>query len=1133
MTIFCVKAFVARFQGTTRNGRDLLISRRRDYAIIAKRSLAATTYHSTNINVSSCLPTVSLASYARLHGFRVRVSTKRKKLFSTAQPFTADAQHDINLGINSISIDSSLEKLSLERAARKNRFLTSDSSIEEYLIGKGITSRPRNGGKWNVHDPLGWTKYFGRRSKQYEDILRRIACLKPGDDGYYDVLKITVPQASICRTKEQAKIVLEKLKSASRDVIHACDTEVMDIDLNSVGPVGHGYVTCLSIYSGPDFDYGLGEGPGAALWIDNLDDSFGLLQEFKEWFENEKYLKVWHNYGFDRHVMWNEGINVKGFGGDTMHMARLLDTSRENGYSLESLTADLVGRRKRPMKEVFGVPRRRKDGSDGSLVDIPPVEVLQRDPTYRSKWIRYSCFDAEGTWLIRLELEKRLRMQPWQGTDSLFTYYWMHMRPFGEVLTDMERRGVRVDAANHLAKVELLAREDRARHLDTFRQWASQQIGADGLALNVASAIQMRTFLFGGALNSKTKEPTESIRVFQVPREDIPADALQAYTKQQQAAQLASPQEDISQANHFLNDLPKLNAAQLREHCRELGLRMGGKKLDLLERIKDYYLNTVAERKVGASEKNLDHDKKWTLKELKQQCRELKLRVTGTKAELLQRIKEHNVATENDGTGVADDSMGSMSRDELRTIAIGRGLSGNGSKDDLLSRIREDIKFLQALEGSSQDSSRVSPTGFNEVFGDLTARKDSAISIHLEELKRKEEKESKYVEVTVKSIGLKPEKYTSGGMPSVTADVLRKLAGDPFADPPKKGTAYDFVGEEGCKALYSLCAIGSIDTMITNFITSLQELADDQSRVHCSLNLNTETGRLSSRRPNLQNQPALEKDKYKIRAAFQSSPGNNLIIADYGQLELRLLASLTECNSMIDAFAAGGDFHSRTAIDMFPHVYDAVKSGDCLLEWDYTQGQPTKPLLKDMFASERRKAKTLNFSIAYGKTAHGLSQDWGVSKKEAEDMLEAWYNARPEVKRWQLKTRDIAQNQGITRTLMGRYRQLPAAMGHDRKLSEHALRASINTPIQGGAADIAMMAMNKINASQKLHALGWILLLQIHDEVMLEGPEETAEEAFEEVLLCMQEPWVYGLEKTKVPLTVDGSWKHKNWYDAK
>ena len=116
---------------------------------------------------------------------------------------------------------------------------------------------------------------------------------------------------------------------------------------------------------------------------------------------------------------------------------------------------------------------------------------------------------------------------------------------------------------------------------------------------------------------------------------------------------------------------------------------------------------------------------------------------------------------------------------------------------------------------------------------------------------------------------------------------------------------------------------------------------------------------------------------------------------------------------------------------------------------------------------------------------------------------------------------------------MGRYRNLPHAQAGNRKLIGHAERASINTPIQGGAADVAMMAMNKINDSEKLKRLGWILLLQIHDEVILEGPEETAEEAFTEVLRGMQQPWVLGLPETSVPLLVDGDWKQKNWYDAK
>jgi len=408
----------------------------------------------------------------------------------------------------------------------------------------------------------------------------------------------------------------------------------------------------------------------------------------------------------------------------------------------------------------------------------------------------------------------------------------------------------------------------------------------------------------------------------------------------------------------------------------------------------------------------------------------------------------------------------------------------------------------------------------------------------LDDLKEKSSAEPKFVNVTIKSIGMEPGKFTAGGAPSVTADVLRGLAGDPFGDNPKYGKAYEFFGggtkgHEACVALYSLTAIGSIDTMIANFLTSLQSLCDHDSRVHGSLNINTETGRLSSRRPNLQNQPALEKDKYKIRKAFQAGPGNNLIVADYGQLELRLLASMTNCVSMIEAFEAGGDFHSRTALGMFDYIQDKVNSGECLLEWDYANGDPPKPMLKDEFASERRKAKTLNFSIAYGKTAHGLSNDWGVSIQEAEKMLRAWYDSRPEVEKWQLETKKIAREKGITRTLMGRYRQLPDATGRNRKLIGHSERASINTPIQGGAADVAMMAMNKINYNEKLKRLGWILLMQIHDEVILEGPEETAEEAFAEVVQCMQEPWVLGLEKTSVPLLVDGSCVHKTWYEAK
>ncbi|CAE7235324.1 POLIB, partial [Symbiodinium sp. KB8] len=147
----------------------------------------------------------------------------------------------------------------------------------------------------------------------------------------------------------------------SPDVVHACDTEVADIDVASQSPVGNGKVICASIYSGPH----VSGDREPRIWIDNMDEAEGTLEVFKPFFESTSHLKLWHNYGFDRHVLFNEGIDVAGLGGDTMHMARLWTTARakKGGYSLESLSADLLGHRKAPMKERFSVPKLKKDGS--------------------------------------------------------------------------------------------------------------------------------------------------------------------------------------------------------------------------------------------------------------------------------------------------------------------------------------------------------------------------------------------------------------------------------------------------------------------------------------------------------------------------------------------------------------------------------------------------------------------------------------------------------------------------------------------------------------------------------------------------------------------------------------------------
>ncbi|KAJ8906252.1 hypothetical protein NDN08_002745 [Rhodosorus marinus] len=380
----------------------------------------------------------------------------------------------------------------------------------------------------------------------------------------------------------------------------------------------------------------------------------------------------------------------------------------------------------------------------------------------------------------------------------------------------------------------------------------------------------------------------------------------------------------------------------------------------------------------------------------------------------------------------------------------------------------------------------------------------------------------------IEGLRLPVEEVTSQFWPSSSEKVLRDLAGDMSIG--KKGKAYPFIGETGCKAIHSLCEAKTLATLTNTFIRPLQASADSGSRIHSSLNLNTETGRLSSRRPNLQNQPALDKDKLGIRKAFVREPGNKLIVADYAQLELRVLAHITRCKSMIEAFRAGGDFHSRTAMSMYPHVKEAVENGTVLLEADSSSaGSTDTPLLKDQFALERKRAKVLNFSIAYGKTAKGLAKDWGVPQEVARETLRAWYADRPEVREWQNQTKRFATINQYVATLLGRRRDLPGILSSDVSVWQHNLRAAINTPIQGSAADIVMAAMIRIYESDRLRELGWLMVLQVHDEIILEGPAENSDEAASIVKHILENPFDVPLHVAmSVSLNVGDS-----WYDAK
>ncbi|PRQ31693.1 putative DNA-directed DNA polymerase [Rosa chinensis] len=780
-----------------------------------------------------------------------------------------------------------------------------------------------------------------------------------------------------------AKKVVRMLRGEYRHLVHACDTEVAEIDVKKETPVDHGQIICFSIYSGPDVDFGNGK---SCIWVDVLDGGGKeLLLEFAPFFEDPSIKKVWHNYSFDNHVIENYGFKVSGFHADTMHMARLWDSSRrlKGGYSLEALTHDpkvmsgapsceendLIG--KISMKTIFGRKKLKKDGTDGKITILDPVEVLQREE--RKPWICYSALDAISTLKLYESMKNQLSNRQWEidgnpAPGTMFDFYKKYWRPFGELLVQMETEGMLVDRG-YLAEIEKLAKSEQEVAVNRFRKWASS-FCPDAKYMNVGSDVQLRQLLFGGTVNSKdSNQALPNERTFRVPNTDKVIE------------------EGKSTAPKFCN---------------------------------------------------------------------ITLHTIGV-----------NLPTEiYTATG-----WPSVSGDALKILA---------------GKISSEYDFMDpAPDMESVDDGDSCETVSDEYLG-----KEEIISENLDR--------SDY--------GTALQAFES-----------------------------DEKGKEACQAIAALCQVCSIDSLISNFILPLQgsNIAGKNRRIHCSLNINTETGRLSARRPNLQNQPALEKDRYKIRQAFVAAPGNSLIVADYGQLELRILAHLSNCKSMLDAFKAGGDFHSRTAMNMYQHIREAVENKEVLLEWDPQPGQdkPPVPMLKDTYGSERRKAKMLNFSIAYGKTPVGLSRDWKVSVQDAEKTVELWYKERKEVRRWQEERKKEAKEFRCVRTLLGRARWFPSLTRASRAQRGHIERAAINTPVQGSAADVAMCAMLEISNNARLKDLGWRLLLQVHDEVILEGPSESEEVAKAIVVDCMSKPFG-GKNILNVDLAVDAKCA-QNWYAAK
>ncbi|ACO46469.2 DNA polymerase I [Deinococcus deserti] len=261
------------------------------------------------------------------------------------------------------------------------------------------------------------------------------------------------------------------------------------------------------------------------------------------------------------------------------------------------------------------------------------------------------------------------------------------------------------------------------------------------------------------------------------------------------------------------------------------------------------------------------------------------------------------------------------------------------------------------------------------------------------------------------------------------------------------------------------------------------------------------TGRLSSLNPNLQNIPIRSEMGREIRKGFIADKGYCLISADYSQIELRLLAHIADDPLMQQAFREGADIHRRTAAQVLGLEEQSVTS------------------------TQRRAAKTVNFGVLYGMSAHRLSNELGISYVEAAGFIETYFNTYPGIRGYIDRTLEFGRTQGYVETMYGRRRYVPELAATNRNVREAGERLAYNMPIQGTAADIIKHAM--IRLDRELEALGGRLLLQVHDELLIEAPENRAEDVARLTREVME-----GAAKLSVPLAVEVG-TGPNWYDTK
>jgi DNA polymerase-1 len=340
-------------------------------------------------------------------------------------------------------------------------------------------------------------------------------------------------------------------------------------------------------------------------------------------------------------------------------------------------------------------------------------------------------------------------------------------------------------------------------------------------------------------------------------------------------------------------------------------------------------------------------------------------------------------------------------------------------------------------------------------------------------------------EILFGKLGLPVIRKTPTGQPSTAEDVLEELA----AAYPLPKLILEYRGIAKLKSTYTDSLPGEIDASTGRIHTSYHQAV-------------AATGRLSSSDPNLQNIPIRTPEGRRIRQAFIAPPGHLLVAADYSQIELRIMAHLSGDASLLQAFAEDRDVHQATAAEVF--------------------GAP----LAAVTADQRRAAKAINFGLIYGMSAFGLARQLGIGRSEAQKYVDLYFERYPGVKRYMDETKQKAREAGFVETLFGRRLYLPEILSRNQALRQYAERSAINAPMQGTAADIIKRAMIAVDAWLAAAHISARLIMQVHDELILEVPETQVDEVVGQLRRHMA-----GAAELAVPLKVDVG-VGRNWDEA-